>query len=115
MESNCENDLIVDFGPSEKLAILRVLDELMRQDGKTTAEEIDYINAIATKLNVPSNMLQESKNLNMQVAIGELGGMNFEKKKIFSTYMDELSMADGELSPEELDLITDTLAAINYQ
>lgn len=99
------------FTLTEKLAIAKALEELMKADEKIDKNEISYLAQIAQTIGFDVALIKQSREMNLQEAISALQGMTAEKKSILALMMHEMSKADGEISDSEIEVIASVLIA----
>jgi len=99
---------MVEFEESEKLAMIRVMEELAKADNKLKPEEMDYLVNAARIFHWDEEDIQRSKDLSLKKAGKALRQMDSEKRKIFKNMVLQLADVDGIIEGSELRVILDT-------
>lgn len=99
------------FNLAEKLAIVKVIDEVILADGKIDEGELAYLAQLMSILDFDMDFVNEARRFNPKQAILILRGMSEPKKHTLAIILNEMATADGELAREEIDVILSVFIA----
>lgn len=105
----------MNFNLAEKLAIVKVIDEVVVADNKIDIGELAYLQQLKDLLGFNDAFIQESRQLGPRESIQILKAMSQTKKKAFALMLHEMAEADGNLDEEEMALILGVLALVNIE
>lgn len=89
----------------EKLAIVKVLDEMILADKIEDPKEREYLNNVATELQITPEFTIESRQLRNTECLDILRRMEPEKKDQFTQMLREITEADGHTDPSEVNMM----------
>jgi uncharacterized tellurite resistance protein B-like protein len=89
----------------EKLAIVKVLDEMILADKIEDPKEREYLNNVATELQITPEFTIESRQLRNAECLDILRRMEPEKKDKFTQMLREITEADGHADPAEVNMM----------
>lgn len=101
----------MEFNLAEKLAIIKAIDEVILADGHVARKEIGFLNKILVILKFDPKLVEEAREIDAKEAISILASMPNNKKHTLKVILNETAFSDGEISEEEMSLITRILAA----
>jgi uncharacterized tellurite resistance protein B-like protein len=93
------------FNLAEKLAIVKVIDEIIISDGEIDQGELDYLNQLMNQLEFNMDFVNEARQLNATEALLIISNMTSLKKNALRVMMHEMAMADGEIHEMEAQTI----------
>lgn len=107
----------MQFNLAEKLAIVKVIDEMIFADGEVDQKEIDYLIHLSEVLEFDLTLVQEARLLNPAESLSILSRMSDLKKHALAIMMLEMAKSDGQVDQSEMELIATifTLAGINLE
>lgn len=95
----------------QKIAILRILLDIINADGRIDERETFYFNTIAKLLGVPANSLADVKDANSLLCLLELKGLSEENKVEVAKLMGKQVIVDQDINVNEVaifNLVCDT-------
>jgi uncharacterized tellurite resistance protein B-like protein len=95
----------------QKIAILRILLDIINADGRIDERETFYFNTIAKLLGVPANSLADVKDANSLLCLLELKGLSEEDKVEVAKLMGKQVIVDQDINVNEVaifNLVCDT-------
>lgn len=95
----------MEFNLAEKLAIVKVIDEIIFADGKADTSEIIYLGELMQTLKFDFEFVQEARKVNNVQGLGILQSMGIRKKQILAQILQKMASADGEISVEEVEAL----------
>lgn len=95
----------MEFNLAEKLAIVKIVDELILADGVIADEEIAYLRQLMDILDFDMNFVNEARKFNANQGLLILRGMTQIKKQSLAIILDQMARADGEVHDEEMKMI----------
>lgn len=99
-----------------KIAILRVLKDIVNADNIIQNKEIEYMNQVAELLNVKDNYESEVDNMvTLQALTIIKEKLTAEQKKEFAKYMGNMIIADGDINYNEVKLYNAVCESCNIE
>lgn len=95
----------------QKIAVLRILLDIINADGRIDEREIFYFDKIAKILDVPQESIKEVAEANSLLSLLELKGLSEEQKIKMATLMGEQIVVDQDINVNEVaifDLVCST-------
>ena len=99
----------------EKLAIIKVVDEVIRVDSKIRPEELTYMEQMADVLEFNSGHILEAREVEPAEALAILKAMPGEKQQFLVRLMTEAANADGEVDEKEIRFIYRVFSAAGIE
>lgn len=100
----------MNFNLAEKLAIVKVIDEIILSDGEIDQREVNYLQQLMMQLDFDMEFVNEARKLNATEALVIISNLTTLKKQALKVMMHEMAMADGEFHNDEAELILTVLA-----
>lgn len=97
------------FTEYEKTVIISLMKMVMEADFIIHPLEEEYLNSVLKKIEVSGDLLCCYSPMELQPCIVCVRAMNKKKKEYVYKIMKEMSEADGNVDPRELDLINKIL------
>lgn len=95
----------------QKIAVLRILLDIINADGRIDERETFYFDKIAKILDVPQESIKEVAEANSLLSLLELKGLSEEQKIKMATLMGEQIVVDQDINVNEVaifDLVCST-------
>ena len=90
----------------EKIAIVRILTDLVKSDTVIDMREIELFGEICNSYNIDgSAVLAEAQNITLADAVNELKGLSAAKRQILVSHLERLALADGKCESSEALLV----------
>ena len=102
----------MNFSETEKIAIGKVMKELMEADGKVEAGEVNYLVELNKSIGLSPDLLEESDDLTFRTSLTMLRDMDEEKKEALELILGDMALADGHFAEEEYTLIFNILSSV---
>lgn len=99
------NSIKIPFTSIEKIAVSKVLEEIIRVDGKIENTELAYLNHLFVVIGIESDLFFKSKEMESDEAINILKSMSKEKKTLLAIMMYEMARVDGFVDNREKEFI----------
>ena len=104
---------IMKFKENHKIAVAKVLSDLVQCDGIVNQGEIDFLQQIYSVLRINATCRQKATTLSLSEAVNILTSLDQSEKKALLFAFQQLSVADDALDPTESLLITALLLSID--
>lgn len=108
-------DMDIHLNLVEKLAIIKVVDEVIRVDSKIRPEELTYMEQMADVLEFNSGHILEAREVEPAEALAILKAMPGEKQQFLVRLMTEAANADGEVDEKEIRFIYRVFSAAGIE
>ena len=108
-------DMDIHLNLVEKLAIIQVVDEVIRVDSKIRPEELTYMEQMADVLEFNSGHILEAREVEPAEALAILKAMPGEKQQFLVRLMTEAANADGEVDEKEIRFIYRVFSAAGIE
>ncbi len=95
----------MEFTIPEKQAISRLLTALIKADGHVDIGEAESLYLISTRLGISTQVQADAAALSKEDAIDIVRSMDYEKRVEVVRLLHEMADADGNLDPNEMELI----------
>lgn len=86
----------------QKIAILRILIDIINADGRIDERETFYFDKVAKILDLPQESIKEVGEANSLLSLLELKGLSEEQKKKMATLMGEQIIVDQDINVNEV-------------
>ncbi len=100
------------FKENAKIAVAKVLSDLIQSDGIVNQGEIDFLRQSFDKLKIDGSHLKKSNSITLSNAVSVLRKSGGKEKKEILKAIQQLSGADGEIDPNEALLVAALTLAI---
>lgn len=100
------------FKENAKIALFKVLSDLIQSDGVVNQGEIDYLKHVATMVGITKSSMKKSESLSLSEATAILRNLGDAEKTAILCIIQQLSVSDDSLDPNESLLITALLLSI---
>ena len=105
----------IQFSEDQRLALAKVLKEVMFADGEVHYSEILYFEKLKEYTGITASDIKVSSSWTVDQAIDGLKTLDQNQKKAVGVMIKEMSMADGKLTNEEKVLIKDIFGRANLE
>lgn len=95
----------MQYNLAEKLAIVKVVDQVVRVDGQVKSGEVKLMNRIMGVLKFDSKLLKEARKVTGKQGTLILSGMSESKKHALTVMLQEMASADGSVDEKEIKLV----------
>ncbi|NNC71104.1 MAG: hypothetical protein HKN90_09815 [Flavobacteriaceae bacterium] len=95
----------MEFNLAEKLAIVKVIDEVITADGELDKDEVKYLKHLMKVLDFEFNFIQEARKFNSRQAMLILREMSEDKKNVVANVFSQMAGVDGDIDQNEIDII----------
>lgn len=103
------------FKDNAKTALAKVLSDLIQSDGIVNQGEINYLRKVFKTLRIDDGNLKKSSNMTLADAVAILKSCGAKEKKFILHTIQQLSVADGDIDPNESLLIAALILAIEIE
>lgn len=100
------------FKDNAKTALAKVLSDLIQSDGIVNQGEIDYLKQVFSVLRITNDNLKKSSILNLSDAVRTLRACGDAEKAVILHTIQQLSVSDDNIDPNESLLITALILSI---
>lgn len=91
----------MDFKYIQKIAIVRLLLDIISVDGKIDEREIIYFEKVKKELGLSPEDHFKAKDFNTLLSLSILKGMTVEQKEFYANFMRKMILIDGVIEPSE--------------
>ena len=103
------------FKENAKTALAKVLSDMIQSDGIVNQGEISYLRKVFKTLKIDNSNLKKSSNMTLADAVAILKSCGVNEKNFILHAIQQLSVADGDIDPNESLLITALILAIEIE
>ena len=100
------------LSPKEKSAIIQIIDSVIQADGVVHDGELSLLGKLMDRFNFNDNDIEQARTLDVDDNLLVLNAMPYDKKKQLAEILGEMSLADGHMHENEIDLILEVLSTI---
>ena len=93
-----------EFTYTEKIAVVKVLNEILKADNITHEKEIEYMNSIVSSFGLKENHKTEVDALITLQALSTIRQMTIEKKSMVAQMMGKMIIIDKDINYNEVKL-----------
>ena len=106
----------VEFNQTEKLGVLKAIDQVLRVDDRIYEGESFFISQLSKVVDFDRDLFDKAREMKLEEAIHTLREMSEEKKEAFAALLNEAANADGKVQEAELRTIYDIFsrAGMNF-
>lgn len=97
----------MEFNQTEKLAVLKAIDQVLRVDDRIYEGESFFISQLSKVVDFDRKLFEKAREMKLDEAIRTLRGMSEEKKEALAVMLNEAANADGKVQEDELKTIYD--------
>lgn len=100
----------MEFTYQEKIAIMRILLDIIHADGIIDERETLFFNKLKEEFNLEDSDYEVIKEKNSLIALSQIKLLNDEQKKEFTKLMSEMIIVDGDINTNEVaiyDIVND--------
>lgn len=97
----------MEFNQSEKLGVLKAIDQVLRVDDRIYEGESFFISQLSKVVDFDRELFEKARELKLEEAIDVLKGMPDHKKEALAVMLNQAANADGKVQDEELRTIHD--------
>jgi uncharacterized tellurite resistance protein B-like protein len=94
-----------EFKLSEKLGILKAIDQVIMADDKIYEGEAIFIAQLSNVVGFSADLFKKAREIDFEEAMDILGVMSLEKKEALAIMLNEAANSDGEVGEDELKTI----------
>ena len=105
----------MDFTRIEKIAVLKILQEVIIADGKVDDRELNYLGKLLPILEIDFTFIEEINKLDYALAMEILKSMDETKKKALTVMMHQMAHADGKADLVEWQIILEVFEKIGIK
>ena len=105
----------MNFTQIEKIAVLKILQEVIIADGKVDDRELNYLGKLLPILEIDLTFIEAISNLDYSLAMEILKSMDETKKKTLTVMMHQMAHADGNADFAEWQIIVDVFDKIGMK
>lgn len=91
----------MDFNYNQKIAIVRLLLDIISVDGKIDEREILYFEKVKKELCLSPEDHFKAKDFNTLLSLSILKSMTVEQKAQYAAFMENMILIDGVIEPSE--------------
>jgi uncharacterized tellurite resistance protein B-like protein len=95
----------MSFTHKEKIAISKILGDLIKADGKVDVGEAEMLYIISSEIGVNTQIQDEAMLMKSEDAIIVLQQMPDKKRAQVARYLHTMADSDGRLDPKEMEII----------
>lgn len=95
----------MEFDLAEKLAIVKMVESVIRADGIVHQKEINALSLLMDRLDFDSNFLVKTRGIENVQGMAIVNKMTFVKKRKLASILEEMAIADGFVHEKELKII----------
>jgi uncharacterized tellurite resistance protein B-like protein len=97
----------VEFNQTEKLGVLKAIDQVLRVDDRIYEGESFFISQLSKVVDFDRELFEKARELKLDEAVDILRDMPSYKKEALAVMLNEAANADGKVQEEELRTIHD--------
>lgn len=97
----------MEFNKTEKLGVLKAIDQVLRVDDRIYEGESFFIAQLSKVVDFDQKLFEKARGLKLEEAIDALKGMPDYKKEALAVMLNEAANSDGKVADEELRTIHD--------
>jgi len=97
----------VEFNQTEKLGVLKAIDQVLRVDDRIYEGESFFISQLSKVVDFDRKLFDKAREMKLDDAIQILREMSEEKKEALAVMLNEAANADGKVQEDELRTIYD--------
>ncbi len=90
------------FNYQQKIAMMRILLDVIHADGKIDAREMFYFNELKKELEVPDDSQKDVEEKNSLLALVQIKLFDDEQKEFFSKLMSNMIVVDEDVNVNEV-------------
>ncbi len=90
------------FSYQQKIAILRILFDIVQADGQIDAREIYYFNQIKEELGLDAEARKDINDKNSLLALLQIKAFSAEQKEYLAKLMANMIVVDEDINPNEV-------------
>lgn len=98
-----------------KVAVLRVLRDIMHADGVVREEEVDYMNRVARSWDFPADYMDEVEAISTLQALSILRSQTMDEKVMIAQMMGKMIVIDEDINYNEVKLYNTVCEACNIE
>jgi hypothetical protein len=103
LEKNQKQKVIMQqFNYQQKIAMMRILLDVIHADGKIDAREMFYFNELKKELEVPDDSQKDVEEKNSLLALVQIKLFDDEQKEFFSKLMSNMIVVDEDVNVNEV-------------
>lgn len=99
-----ELEIMKEFEYMQKVAILRILVDIMNADGIIRSQETEYIDDVAQSLGLAGNYMQGVKNMDSSQAVEHAKTFSNQQKSELSKIIGRMIVVDNDINYSEVRL-----------
>lgn len=92
----------MELSKLEKIAISKLLLEIIYADGKISTSEIKLLLNLQNRLSISNELVEQSKVMKLTDYLAIINEMNKYKKEFVANLIHQMIVADGDINDEEV-------------
>ncbi|MEJ2584809.1 MAG: TerB family tellurite resistance protein [Robiginitalea sp.] len=97
----------MDFNETEKLGVLKAIDQVLRVDDRIYEGESFFLSQLSKVVNFDRELFVKAREMKLEDAIRTLRDMSEDKKEALAGMLNQAANADGKVQEAELKTIYD--------
>ena len=90
------------FNYQQKIAMMRILFDIIQADGRIAAREIFYFNKLKEELDLSNDSRKDITDKNSLLAMLQVRSFSKEQKKFFAKLMSDMIVVDEDIDANEV-------------
>lgn len=105
-----KNNGMIKYTTLEKMAMSRVLHDIIKADGRISDGELAYLHQIRGVLEMSMSDMKEAIDMSVSISLSVVKDMSTFQKEAFAIMMIEMMRADGDIAESETMIIAHVCA-----